>query len=55
MRRIILGGMVGFLAGGILAIAGQMDYEDAVAQDREYTMMVCEGLWPAYRGPVTCK
>ncbi len=36
-------------------IVGQMDYEDAVEQERHYCDMVREGRWPAYNQDIDCK
>lgn len=40
----------GVLFAGIsaLLVVGQMDYEDAVAQERLYCKNVREGVWPDY-------
>lgn len=54
MEKLILSVAFGFIMGGIVAIAGHMDYEDEVAADLEYTMMVCEGYWQPYKGAVDC-
>lgn len=32
----------------MIGIVGQMDYEDAKAQEQHYTHMVCSGAWPDY-------
>ena len=36
---------LGFL---ILALIGNMDYEDAKAEEAHYNDMVCHGYWPDY-------
>jgi hypothetical protein len=36
---------VGFVLFGMV---GQMDYEEAVMQERVYAEMVCDGHWPDY-------
>ena len=36
-------------------IVGQMDYEDAIEQERHYCDMVREGHWPAYKPEIDCK
>lgn len=36
-------------------IVGQMDYEDAIEQERHYCDMVREGRWPAYNQDIDCK
>ena len=36
-------------------IVGQMDYEDAIEQERHYCDMVRQGHWPAYNQDIDCK
>lgn len=39
----------------VLGYVGEMDYQDAVHQEREYQVMVCGGHWPNYKGiEVSC-
>lgn len=41
-------GVVAALA--LLGVVGQMDYEDALAQEQAYCKNVREGVWPDYDG-----
>jgi len=41
-----LSAMLGALI--ILGIIGNMDYEDAKAEEAHYNDMVCHGYWPDY-------
>lgn len=34
----------------VLGIVGQMDYEDALAEEANYCKMVRDGVWPDYDG-----
>lgn len=36
-------------------IVGQMDYEDAIEQDKHYCDMVREGHWPNFKPEIDCK
>lgn len=36
-------------------IVGQMDYEDAIEQERHYCDMVRDGHWPHYNKDIDCK
>ena len=36
-------------------IVGQMDYEDAIEQDKHYCDMVREGHWPNFKPEIECK
>lgn len=47
-RYQIILGAVGFLA--VLGLAGTGDMQEAQAQERVYTDMVCKGYWPDYEG-----
>ncbi len=33
---------------GLLGLAGEMDYQDALREERNYCKMVREGSWPDY-------
>lgn len=48
---------IGIVALLILAfgIVGQMDYEDAIAEEHRYCEMVRGGHWPEYKPEVDCK
>lgn len=48
---------VGIILLMILAfgIVGQMDYEDAIEQDKHYCDMVREGHWPNFKPEIDCK
>lgn len=35
---------------GVLAVAGTMDYHDALKEAEHYATMVCDGAWPNYKG-----
>ena len=39
-------GLIGMFI--ILGIIGNMDYEDAKAEEAHYNDMVCHGYWPDY-------
>lgn len=54
MNRIqtIAAGIFIVLAFGIV---GQMDYEDAIEQDRHYCDMVRDGHWPNFKPEIDCK
>ena len=36
-------------------IVGQMDYEEAIGQERHYGDMVRDGHWPHYNKDIDCK
>ena len=40
--------IVGFLSF-ILALMGELDFQDAQEEELIYQMMVCEGTWPDYK------
>jgi hypothetical protein len=44
--KILLGAVL-FL---ILGIIGNMDYRDAVLAEQHYARMVCDEIWPDYKG-----
>jgi len=33
----------------LLGFVGEMDYQDALAEEAHYTSMVCAGKWPDYK------
>jgi hypothetical protein len=39
----------------ILAVAGEGDYQDAVASERHYCEMVEGKAWPAYNPDINCE
>jgi hypothetical protein len=45
---------VGVLLLVAMGIVGQMDYEDAIAQDEHYCDMVREGSWPNFKPEIDC-
>ncbi|WZB35724.1 hypothetical protein FtMidnight_44 [Enterobacteria phage FtMidnight] len=49
MKKILA--CVGFIAALILfGIVGNMDYEDALLEEKRYCENVAEGVWPDYKG-----
>lgn len=38
-----------------LGVAGALDYEEALREERHYCEMVKAKAWPAYRTDITCK
>ena len=45
LLKMLLGAVL-FL---ILGIVGNMDFEDALIEERRYADMVCAGSWPDYK------
>lgn len=46
----VLMGCLAAVALLALLVAGEMDYQDELAQERLYVELVCEGTWPDYQG-----
>ena len=47
--RYVLSALL-FIAGVVmLGFIGEMDYQDALAEEAHYTNMVCAGYWPDYK------
>lgn len=49
MNRLLLAVLVATILAHLVIWVSSMDYEDQLAEDRNYTYMVCEGHWPDYR------
>jgi len=49
MNKLLLTAVIATILAHLVIWASSMDYEDQLAEDRNYIYMVCEGHWPDYR------
>jgi len=47
--RYFLSAVLIITAIALLGFVGEMDYQDALAEEAHYTSMVCAGKWPDYK------
>jgi hypothetical protein len=47
--RYVLSAVLIITAIALLGFVGEMDYQDALAEEAHYTSMVCAGYWPDYK------
>ena len=45
----VLSAVLIITAIALLGFVGEMDYQDALAEEAHYTSMVCAGYWPDYK------
>lgn len=47
--RYVLSAVLIMTAIALSGFVGEMDYQDALAEEAHYTNMVCAGHWPDYK------